>query len=77
MRQVKLDKVVEYAGEDADFTLQLKPILEEKLASLEMTTLYQTIEAPLINVLRDMEYEGVRINPDFLADYSKELEKKS
>ena len=76
MRQVKLDKVVEYAGEDADFTLQLKPILEEKLASLEMTTLYQTIEAPLINVLRDMEYEGVRINPDFLADYSKELEKE-
>ena len=41
-----------------------------------MTTLYQTIEAPLINVLRDMEYEGVRINPDFLADYSKELEKE-
>ncbi len=34
MRQVKLEKVVEYAGEDADFTLQLKPILEEKLVQL-------------------------------------------
>lgn len=76
MRQVKLEKVVEYAGEDADFTLQLKPILEEKLDKLEMTQLYHTIEAPLINVLRDMEFEGVRINPDFLADYSKELEKE-
>ena len=76
MRNVKLEKVAEYAGEDADFTLQLKPILEKKLEEMEMTDLYQSIEVPLINVLRDMEFEGVRINPDFLADYSKELEKE-
>ncbi|MBK8701472.1 MAG: DNA polymerase I [Saprospiraceae bacterium] len=76
MRQVKLEKVAEYAGEDADFTLQLKPILHQKLAETDILHLYETLEAPLINVLRDMEAEGVRINPDFLNAYSLELEKE-
>ncbi len=75
MRDVKLDKIKEYAGEDADLTLQLKPIIEAKLQELEMTTLYNDLEIPLVNVLRDMEFEGVRINPDFLNAYSVELQK--
>lgn len=74
MRDIRLEKVKEYAGEDADLTLQLKPILEKKLAEMDMMKLYNDIEAPLITVLRDMEYEGVRINPDFLNSYSKDLE---
>ncbi len=76
MRQIKVERVKEYAGEDADFTLQLKPIIEEKLVELGVLDLYNSLEAPLINVLRDMEYEGVRINPDFLNAYSKDLEKE-
>ncbi len=76
MRQIKVERVKEYAGEDADVTLQLKPILEEKLVELGVLDLYNSLEAPLINVLRDMEFEGVRINPDFLNAYSKELEKE-
>ncbi len=75
MRQIKIERVKEYAGEDADLTLQLKPIIEKKLQELDVLNLFHTLEAPLINVLRDMEYEGVRINPDFLNSYSKELEK--
>ena len=75
MRDVKLEKVVEYACEDADLTLQLKPILEEKIKKFGTYELYQTIEEPLINVLRDMECEGIRINPDFLNSYSKDLDK--
>jgi DNA polymerase I len=75
MRDVKLEKVKEYAGEDADLTLQVRPIIEQKLKELDVLDLYNNLEIPLINVLRDMEYEGVRINPDFLNAYSKDLEK--
>jgi DNA polymerase I len=75
MRDVKLEKIKEYAGEDADLTLQLKPILEEKLKELDTLNLFHELEIPLVNVLRDMEYEGVRINPDFLNAYSVELQK--
>jgi DNA polymerase-1 len=75
MRDVKLEKVAEYACEDADLTLQLKPILEEKITAFGTYEVYKKIEEPLINVLRDMEYEGIRINPDFLKSYSDELDK--
>ena len=73
MRDVPLDKIVEYAGEDADLTLQLKSILADMLVENEIESVYRDIEEPLINVLRDMEYNGVRINPDFLKNYSVEL----
>jgi len=75
MRDVKIEKVKEYAGEDADLTLQLQPILGKMLDENELTNLYQSIEAPLIKVLCDLEFEGVRINADFLNEYSKELER--
>jgi DNA polymerase I len=76
MRQVKLDKVKEYAGEDADLTFQMYPILKQKMDEFDILSLYHSVEAPLINVLRDMEYEGVRINPDFLNAYSNDLQKE-
>ena len=44
------------------------------MAENELDELYQTIEEPLIRVLCDMEYEGIRIDGEFLNDYSKELE---
>lgn len=70
MRDIDLEKVSEYAGEDADITLQLKQPLKELLIQNELLDLYENLEYPLIDVLADMEYEGVRINPEFLADYS-------
>lgn len=73
MRDVDLSKVVEYAGEDADITLQVKEPLDELLAENQLVDLYWKIEAPLIPVLSAMEYEGIRINPDFLESYSKDL----
>ena len=73
MRDVPVEKVSEYAGEDADITLQLKEPLLQKLKDIDTEKLYNELEIPLINVLVDMEYEGVRINPDFLNDYSKVL----
>lgn len=74
MREVSLDKIVQYAGEDADITLTLAPKMRELLREKELEKLYKEIELPLINVLRDMEYNGVRIDGGFLDDYSKDLQ---
>ena len=75
MRDVSVEKVKEYAGEDADLTLQLVPIMQKLMAENELDLLYKNIEEPLIRVLCDLEYEGIRIDAHFLNEYSKELEK--
>ena len=76
MRDVPVEKVVDYASEDADITLQLKNYLEPKLKEESLQELYDTIEEPLINVLVDLEYNGINLNVEFLEKYGKELEKK-
>lgn len=75
MREVSTFKAAEYAAEDADVTWQLKDILFKKLDELELDDLYFKLESPLIAVLADMEYEGIRINPDLLHAYSLDLSK--
>jgi len=73
MRSVEVEKAKEYAGEDADITLQLFNELRPQLKE-EVETLYNDIEAPLVKVLVDLEHAGVRVDGEFLAEYSKELE---
>lgn len=73
MRDIDIQKVKEYAAEDADITLRLKKPLQELMDEMGLTDLYNNLEEPLIQVLGEMEYNGVRINPDFLNDYSKVL----
>jgi DNA polymerase I len=75
MRDVSIEKVKEYAGEDADLTLQVKPVMQKMMADNELDELYKKIEEPLIRVLCDLEYEGIRIDATFLNEYSKELDK--
>jgi DNA polymerase-1 len=74
MRDVEPEKIKEYAAEDADITLQLKAVFETKLKEAEAEKLIHEIEHPLIYVLADMEYEGVRIDQNALKDFSKTLE---
>jgi DNA polymerase-1 len=75
MRDVALEKITDYAAEDADITLQLKqafvPLLKEK----EVERVFSEVENPLVTVLTAMEYEGVKVDINFLEEYSKELEK--
>lgn len=75
MRDVAVEKVKEYAAEDADITLQLKLALEQNLKD-ELEQLYWEVEAPLIDVLVEIEYNGVCIDVEFLNDYSAVLEQK-
>jgi len=73
MRDVPVEKVAEYAAEDADITLQLKHVLEPIVNKREVGHVLENIEQPLIPVLADMEYTGVNIDKDFLGQYSSEL----
>lgn len=75
MRDVELDKITDYAAEDADITLQLKNIFEPLLPQKEVVKVFTEVENPLVRVLTDMEFEGVKIDEAFLMSYSKELEK--
>jgi DNA polymerase-1 len=77
MREVDVEKVKEYAVEDADITLQLKHVFSPLIKSRSVEKVFEEVEAPLIKVLLDMEYEGVNIDTDFLNVYSKELETES
>ena len=75
MRDVELEKIKDYAAEDADITLQLKNVFLPQLKEKKVEKVFYEVENPLVKVLTDMEFEGVKIDEDFLKDYSKELEK--
>jgi DNA polymerase-1 len=77
MRDVEIEKIKEYAGEDADITLQLKKVFVPMLKEKEVEKVFSEVESPLVKVLTDMEYEGIKIDVDFLKEYSKELEKEA
>jgi DNA polymerase-1 len=74
MRDVELDKIKEYAAEDADITLQLKEKFAPLLPLKSVEKVFYEIENPLVKVLTDMEYEGISIDRQALSDYSRELD---
>ena len=74
IRDVEIEKIKEYAAEDADITLQLKNIFTPLLKKKEVQKVFEEVESPLLKVLTDMEYEGVKVDMNFLNQYSKELE---
>ena len=73
MRLIDLDKITEYAVEDADITFQLKQLFEKELAKNNLTKLFNEIEIPLVKVIASMEYEGIKIDIHFLKHLSKKL----
>ena len=73
MRDVPLDQQTQYAVEDADITLQLKHHFEKELAEALTTELFKNVELSLVEVLADMEAEGINLNVDFLNELSKNL----
>jgi DNA polymerase-1 len=70
MDEVPIAAVATYAAEDADIPLQMHPILEGKLEEMELSKLNDEVEVPLIEVLADLEFVGMRIDPDRLAELS-------
>jgi DNA polymerase I len=74
MKDVDLEKIKDYAAEDADITLQLKNVLLPQLKERDVEKVFYEVENPLVKVLTAMEFEGIRIDEGFLKEYSKELE---
>ena len=68
--QVPVDKATEYAAEDADVTLRLWMALKPRLAAEGVTTVYETLERPLVSVIADMEYAGIKVDGTILARLS-------
>ena len=77
MRDVEVEKAKEYAVEDADITLQLKNVFEPQLSQFAVADVFSKVENPLVRVLTEMEYEGIRIDETFLKNYSAELEREA
>jgi len=75
MRDLKPEEVSDYACEDADITFQLKQLFEPEVNKDHLKELFYNLEMPLVNVLKDMEQEGIAIDVKALKDYSADLEK--
>ncbi|MCW3076380.1 MAG: polA [Bacteroidetes bacterium] len=74
MRQVPLEQIKEYAGEDADITLQLKEKFAPELIKNEVEKLFTEVELPLIKVLANMEREGIHLDVNCLKEFSGQLQ---
>ena len=74
MDQVPVAKITEYACEDADMTWRLREVLIKKIKEYELESLLNNVEIPLVDVLLDIEKQGVMLDELFLARMSSELE---
>ncbi|MBT9291739.1 DNA polymerase I [Prosthecodimorpha staleyi] len=68
--KVPLDRATAYAAEDADVTLRLWRVLKPRLVSERMATVYETLERPLVDVLKRMEMRGISIDRQILSRLS-------
>ncbi|MDH3267832.1 MAG: DNA polymerase I, partial [Ignavibacteria bacterium] len=75
MYDVELEKLSDYAAEDSDITFQLYEILSKEIKKEKLEKIAFDVDFPLIPVLEDMEYEGVKIDKLALESFSKELKK--
>ena len=73
MDQVDTRRVCEYACEDADFTWRIKEILESQIESSTVRSLFRDTEMPLVEVLTDMECNGIALDTAILTEMSGTL----
>lgn len=76
MRDLQPQEVYEYAAEDADVTLRLKNVLEQKLKEVDGERLFYDIEMPLVPVLAEMELTGVCLDTTALAETGKNFNRR-
>jgi len=74
--RVPLDDAVKYAAEDADITLRLWKMFRPKLHQSRVTTVYETLERPLVPVLAEMEMHGIKVDRDHLSRMSNNFAQK-
>ena len=74
--RVPVDEAVKYAAEDADITLRLWQLLKPLLHTKQVTTVYETLERPLVPVLAQMEMAGIQVDRDTLSRMSNTFAQK-
>jgi DNA polymerase-1 len=74
MKDIDVEKVKDYAAEDADVTYQFKSIFIPKLKECGVDHVFQEVENPLVPVLTDMEFQGIKVDTEFLNEYSRVLD---
>ncbi|MDR6266414.1 DNA polymerase-1 [Roseobacter sp. N2S] len=73
---VPIDEAVKYAAEDADVTLRLWQMFKPQLHASKVTTVYETLERPLVPVLAAMEMNGIKVDRDHLSRMSNNFAQK-
>ncbi len=76
MADVPLEKLAQYAAEDADITLQVAQVIRPDIEKRGVSKVCYEVECPLVRVLVDMEHEGIRLDESALADFSARLDKE-
>ncbi len=74
--KVPIDKATAYAAEDADITLRLWKLFKPQLHQVQVTTVYETLERPLVPVLKEMEMHGIKVDRDVLSRMSNAFAQK-
>ena len=80
-KQISFDKVpiklaTQYAAEDADVTFRLYTFFRERLDKEKLLKIYELFEKPMVNLLSQMEIEGIKINSSFLKELSRKFDNK-
>ena len=73
---VDLKKATEYAGEDADVTFRLYQLLKQRLDQEKLTKIYEIFEKPMVEVLSEIEINGVKVDKEYLKKLSKKFTDK-
>ncbi|MCA0929420.1 DNA polymerase I [Ruegeria profundi] len=74
--KVPIDEATAYAAEDADITLRLWKLFKPQLHQAQVTTVYETLERPLVPVLTEMEMHGIKVDRDVLSRMSNAFAQK-
>ncbi|MQX38442.1 DNA polymerase I [Roseospira navarrensis] len=69
--KVTLERALDYAAEDADYTLRLHRLLKPRLVEERMVTVYETLDRPMVPLLAAMERTGIKVDPAVLKDLSR------
>jgi DNA polymerase-1 len=77
MKDVPIEKIKDYSAEDADITFQLKHCFTPLLKTKGVERVFFEVENPLVKALSDMEFEGVKVDMDFLNEYSRQLDQEA
>ena len=73
---VELDRATEYAAEDADVTLRLYNKLKARLDEEKLNKIYEVFEKPMVELLSDIEINGIKVDKSYLQELSKKFEKR-